>query len=130
MSIIKSSIHIASNILRNRYAMVGVAAIIKNKNGQILLGKRSKNIPFYPSMWGLPGGIVEYGETIQQTIKREIKEEIGVEIKVLKYGKPFIHLPNKKCRIHSLNIPAYCKITKGTPKAKDETSEVKWFFKK
>lgn len=105
----------------------GVPAIIQNSKGEILMGKRTKKGLFYPNMWGLPGGLIEFGETIEQTIKRELKEELGVESKVVKYGKPIVQLPNKKTQTQYLSTPVYCKITSGTPRPKDETSEVKWF---
>lgn len=119
--------HFAANLIKTKLVIVGVPAIIQNSKGEILLGKRSKDMKFYPDTWGLPGGIAEYGETQEQTIKRELKEEMGIETKVIKHGKPFNQLPVKECRFHSLNIPIYCKITSGIPKPKDETSEVKWF---
>ena len=30
--------------------------------------------------WTVPGGHIELGETVEETLKREIKEEIGLEI--------------------------------------------------
>ncbi|MBU2503639.1 MAG: NUDIX hydrolase [Nanoarchaeota archaeon] len=117
---------IISSLMKSKLVIVGIPAIIKNSKGEILLGKREKNAPFYPSTWGLPGGLMDKGESIDGAIKREIKEELGVSSKVIKYGKIFNSLPTKECPIHSINIIAYCEI-KGTPKPKDETSELKWF---
>lgn len=123
----KQAMNFLAKILKNKYAMAGVPVIIKNSKGEILLGKREKDAPCYPNMWGLPGGIIEYNETIEQTAKRELKEEIGINVRIIKYGKPFNQLPKKQCPIHSINIPVYCKIQKNKPKPKQETSEVKWF---
>lgn len=106
--------------------LTGVPAIIKNPKGEILLGKRSKSILYYPNMWGLPGGLIEFGETIEDAIKRELKEELGVNSEITKYGKPFMQMPVEECPIQSLNIVVYCKLLE-TPKPKDETSEVRWF---
>ncbi len=107
---------------------IGVPAIIINAKGEILLGKRSDDHVFYPSLWGLPGGFVEYGETLEQAVKREVREELGVEVRVVKTAKSFYeNLPNKECSVHSIDVPHYCKITRGKPEARDETSEVKWF---
>ena len=113
-------------LMFNKRVIPGVPAIIRNSKGEILLGKRGKSAYLYYGYWGLPGGLIEYGETVEQAIKRELKEELGVDSKVIKYGKPFMNLPTKEIPVQDLSIPVYCKI-KGEPQPKDETSEVRWF---
>ncbi|MDD5700164.1 MAG: NUDIX hydrolase [Candidatus Nanoarchaeia archaeon] len=120
------SLKFGLRLLANKRVTPGVPAIIKNSRGEILLGKRSKNVFTYPGYWGLPGGIIEYGETVEQAIKRELKEELGIESEFIKYGKPYTDLPTKESPFHGIAIPVYCSI-KGEPESKDETSEVKWF---
>lgn len=116
--------------IRRKFPLVGCPAIIKNKEGEILLAKRSKKMMCYPSYWGLPGGVVEWKESFEDGVKREIKEEIGVKIKIIKRAKKvYEKFPNKNCPIHCITIPFNCKIIRGIPKPKDETSEVKWFKK-
>ncbi|MGO2335630.1 nucleotide triphosphate diphosphatase NUDT15 [Providencia sp.] len=57
--------------------VVGVGVIITNKQGQILIGKRSsKHAPY----WSIFGGHVDPGESFEACAKREIKEEIGIDI--------------------------------------------------
>ncbi|MDE1848781.1 MAG: NUDIX hydrolase [Nanoarchaeota archaeon] len=114
-------------IILNKKVTPGVPAIIRNPNGEILLGKRKISSILYPGYWGLPGGLIEYGETVEQAIKRELKEEIGVDAEIIKYGKrPIMDLPTKDSPFQDLSVPVYCKI-KGIPKPLDETSEVRWF---
>ena len=115
-------------LLKSKRIYLSAAPIIKNSNGEILLAKRLPNLPIYPSKWNLPGGLIEYGEKIEDGLKREVKEEIGIEIKILKKSrKIYESFPNKQSPFHSITLVYHCKIIKGTPKPKDETSKVKWF---
>ncbi|MEM3445761.1 MAG: NUDIX domain-containing protein [Thermoplasmata archaeon] len=50
------------------------------KNGKILLIRR-KNEP-WKGMYALPGGFVEYGERVEETVLREVKEETGLEARI------------------------------------------------
>ncbi len=59
--------------------LVAVGAVIMDNNSVLLV--RRKNPPGEQT-WAIPGGKVEYGETLEMAIKREIKEETGLEIKV------------------------------------------------
>ena len=51
------------------------SAIVTNDDGNILLQRRTDN-----GLWGLPGGAMEIGESIGETIVREVKEETGLEV--------------------------------------------------
>lgn len=57
---------------------VGCGALII-KDGKILLVKRRRSPE--SGHWGLPGGKVEWLETIEAAVMREIKEELGVKIR-------------------------------------------------
>ena len=58
---------------------VGVGAVIVD-DGRVLLVKR-KYEPL-AGQWSLPGGAVEVGETLEESIAREMVEETGLEIEV------------------------------------------------
>ncbi len=111
-----------------KFQTIGIPVIIKNSKGEILLGKREANAPFYPDYWGLPGGILNYGERLIEGAKREVKEELGINIKTIKQSKKIYELlPSKHYPFHTLIIVFYAKIAGGVPKAKDETQKVGWF---
>jgi 8-oxo-dGTP diphosphatase len=57
-------------------------AIIPFPEDKILLVKR-KTVPF-KGYWALPGGRMDPGETIEQTIIREVKEETGLEVAIVR----------------------------------------------
>jgi len=55
-------------------AVVGV--LVLNQEGEIFLMASSK----WQGKYCLPGGHIEFGETMEETAKREIKEETGLDI--------------------------------------------------
>jgi ADP-ribose pyrophosphatase YjhB (NUDIX family) len=63
---------------------VSTKALILNKDGKILGLRRSETHPTKPFQWDLPGGLVEEGEDLIESIKREIKEETALEVKDIK----------------------------------------------
>jgi len=50
--------------------------------GKIVVIRR-KNEPF-KGYYALPGGIVEYGETVEEAVLREVKEETGLDVEIHK----------------------------------------------
>lgn len=61
-----------------------VAALIVKKE-KVLLGKRSKNRKFYPSIWDVFGGHKNQSETNEETLKRELFEEFGIVVTDYKF---------------------------------------------
>ena len=52
----------------------GSVVIIQNVHGEILLQERT------PGMFGLPGGLMDLGESFEETACREVFEETGLTI--------------------------------------------------
>lgn len=50
------------------------------REGRVLLAHRSPNKHAYPSIWDLPGGLIEAGESELGALARELHEELGVQI--------------------------------------------------
>ena len=65
------------------YIGVGVGAWIVNDKGEVLLVKRSQQAKNEKGKWEIPGGAVDFGETLEQAIKREMKEELGIDIEII-----------------------------------------------
>jgi 8-oxo-dGTP diphosphatase len=64
-----------------KFAGRTATAIIIFSPDKILLIKRA-TVPF-KGYWALPGGRVDPGETVEQTIVREVKEETGLDVAVV-----------------------------------------------
>ena len=56
----------------------GSVVIIRNEQGEVLLQKRPEG------KWGLPGGLMNLGESFEQVAEREVFEEIGLRVSNLK----------------------------------------------
>lgn len=54
------------------------SAIVTDEQGRILLVKRRDN-----TLWALPGGGHDIGESIEQTAVREVKEETGLDVDII-----------------------------------------------
>jgi len=68
----------------NRLSSVGVLFRTCNKQYELLLTKRSKNLRTHPGEWAFPGGKIEKNDNdLRDTFFRELKEEIGIEKKYI-----------------------------------------------
>ncbi len=70
--------------------LVGVAAAVFDPAGRVLLVQRGR--PPRAGSWGLPGGLLEVGETLVAGVQREVREECGVEIAVGAVAGVFLSL--------------------------------------
>jgi len=66
--------------LKKNNIQLGVAAIISDKNGRILIAKTPK----LKNNWTIPGGHVDFGEKIDEALRREVFEETGLDVQVEK----------------------------------------------
>lgn len=81
--------------------LVSAKAIIQ-KDSKILLVKQTRPGRYY---WDLPGGKLEYGERLEETVKREVKEETGLEVSVGRLAGVWqFYSPTNK---HQLICPTY-----------------------
>ena len=59
--------------------------IVRDGAGRILLIRRADDSSVDPGCWDLPGGKLDYGETLAEALVREAREETGLTIAV---GRP------------------------------------------
>ena len=91
------------------------------KPDEIVLIKR-KNPPYG---WALPGGFVDYGETLEQAAIREAKEETSLDVILLRQFHTYSD-PARDPRQHTIST-VYIARAKGKPEANDDAREVKIF---
>jgi len=106
--------------------LVGVGAIIVCKE-KLLLEKR-KGKPGQ-GKWSIPGGLVELGETTEETVVREVEEETGLKVekpKLIDVISNIIRDENGRVKYHFVIIDYLVKVKGGTIKAADDAAELKW----
>ena len=114
---------------------LGIKALIRNSAGQILLLKvnkeKLKGFTGEP-YWDIPGGRIQKGQTVEETLRREVEEEIGVteitNVKTFSIVLSKIRIPQGEDSV-GLILGAYtCEIPENSEiKLSDEHTEAKWF---
>jgi 8-oxo-dGTP diphosphatase len=78
-----------------------------------------------PFGWAIPGGFVDYGETIEAAAKREALEEISLEVKLIEQFCVYSD-PQRDPRQHTISIVFIATAT-GEPKAADDAKTIQIF---
>lgn len=103
-------------------------AIVLDKENRVLMQHRGDN-----DLWGLPGGAVELGETVEETAIREVLEETGLNISNLNFfniysgeGQHYIY-PNGD-EVYFICITYYTRDYKGEIQIDGvESKEIRFF---
>ncbi len=92
--------------------------------GDSFLAVKRKNEPFQ-GMYALPGGFVDYGETVEEAVVREIFEETSLKTEVyLPVG--VYSRPDRDPRGHTVSCVYILSRIGGKAKAGDDAAAVKW----
>jgi mutator protein MutT len=106
--------------------VIGIGAVIIC-NDKILLEKR-KNEPGR-GKWSIPGGLVELGERIEETVIREVKEETGLYVENPELIDVVDNISvdaDGKIKYHFIIVDYFVKLKGGTLKAADDAEDLKW----
>lgn len=102
---------------------VGVSVAAFDAAGRLLLIQRHDN-----ALWAMPGGAVEYGETLAETARREAWEESGVTVEVTALCGIYEARRHGFQTVHHWQHVAFLGIaTGGTPGPSDETLAAGFF---
>lgn len=102
--------------------IVGVAAIVLDEKGRVLLGRRATS---YRGLWCVPCGYVEYDEDVYAAVVREFKEETNLDIVVEDVFTVQSNFHNPEA--HTVGIWFCARVVGGTPQAGDDLDEIAFF---
>src|SRR5512139_937603 len=103
---------------RNPFLTVDV--IIGDGERVVLIERRNP-----PVGWALPGGFVDYGESLEVAARREAREETGLELKDLKQFRAYSE-PGRDPRQHNVSV-VFTARASGTLCAGDDAKTARWF---
>lgn len=113
---------VARHLLRR--PVVGLVAVARDPAGRVVLIKRGDT-----GEWCLPGGTLEWGETLREMLPRELMEECGVELLEPGALLGVVSSPTRDPRFHAVTVVVAAKVSevKRPPMNSLEILEVKAF---
>ncbi|MFW6140355.1 MAG: NUDIX domain-containing protein [Acidobacteriota bacterium] len=91
----------------------------KGDNKQAVVLIQRKNPPYG---WAIPGGFVDYGESLEEAAVREAKEETSLDVK-LRYQMHTYSNPKRDPRKHTIST-VFVASGQGTPRAADDAKKI------
>lgn len=113
---------VARHLLRR--PVVGIVAVARTPNGQIVLIRRTDT-----GQWALPGGTLEWNETLRDACRRELREEAGAEVVELGGLLGVYSEPWRDRRFHAVTVVVAAQVRAPTeqPMNPAEIAEVRCF---
>ncbi len=105
----------ASSKYRNPVPTVDI--IIEYMGGIVLIRRKNP-----PEGWALPGGFVDYGETLEEAAVREAKEETGLDVRLIRQFHSYSD-PSRDPRQHTIST-VFVAAASGKAAAGDDAGEI------
>ncbi len=120
---------ISSKTQRPRVLLVNRALVLNNKN-QILLIQRSSQDNYCPDLWEFPGGKLDQGQDVSNSLEREVLEETGLFViptSRISYVESYIATQSKKYKgLPYVILIGICKMVGGKLTLSEEHQAYKW----
>ncbi len=97
--------------------LITVDAIIEIDGGIVLIQRKNP-----PPGWAIPGGFVDYGETLEGAVCREMKEETCLDINLVRQFHTYSD-PKRDPRHHTVTT-IFIATASGTPEAADDAKDI------
>ena len=110
--------HCDGLVSKYRNPLTTVDIIIELAGRGIVLIQRAKE----PFGWALPGGFVDYGESLEAAARREAQEETSLNVE-LRGQLGAYSAPDRDPRHHSISV-VFMARARGEPQARDDAKEV------
>jgi ADP-ribose pyrophosphatase YjhB (NUDIX family) len=107
-------------LFKNPKPTVDIAA---TDGKRVILVKRARN-PFKGS-WVLPGGFIEYGETVEDAAIREMLEETGIQVELIEVLGVY-SIPTRDPRGHQISTVFVGRPLSNELKAGDDAEDAVW----
>lgn len=126
---LRSMLYYLEGAYAHKNITVGFALVVKD--GKVLMQQRNDpgNVGFH-GKWEFPGGGIDFGETLHQSVIRETKEECGLDVQVERLLQ-YVHIEPNQGRTRPYQVillPFVCSVVGGEVAACDrEVMDVKWF---
>ena len=101
-----------------------VRLIILDHKGRVLILKRDQT-DHSSGAWCLPGGKVDYGQTVEEAAAKELSEETNLVCTSMRFLFYQDSLPPEPGTMHCINLYLECSV-KGTITLNDESSRFTW----
>lgn len=109
------------------YPRLGVGAVVFEPLQRVLLVQRGN--PPGEGQWGLPGGLLHLGESLQDGLRREVSEECGIDIEIvdlISLYESVVRDSEERIAYHYVVADYLCHWLKGSITPGDDAQAVAW----
>jgi ADP-ribose pyrophosphatase YjhB (NUDIX family) len=107
------------------HPLVGVGGVVIHRNRVLLVRRGGEPLK---GEWSIPGGLVELGEGLEDSVRRELKEETGLDVEPVAILETFdrIFREDRRVRYHFVIVDFACRLKGGRLHPASDVLEARW----